>query len=308
MRKTFLLLLFICVTIYRMFAQEVVVVNGINYILDSSDNTAIVGQNPDAEGDIVIPQTITYKKIVYDVVEIGEGAFRGSKIDGSAYKRANCRITSIVLPEGIKTIGASAFRGCDQLFSITIPNSVKVIEEQAFAQSGLTQITFGTGLKKIGGNAFWRTKIKKITIPNSVITLGESIFQECKKLTTVFIGNGVKTIPRFAFSECTNLEEVHLGNHVQKLDDRSFGDCESLSEIVLPQSLLEINCAFYHCHSLVELRIPSSVKKLRDLTVSDCENFETLILSSPNTTYDTTYSGQQWVVRGCPNFKGIVVK
>lgn len=302
--KKMLSLLIVCLTM-SVYAQKEVLVDSINYIIDQSDYTAIVSKNPNAVGDIIIPSTIRYEGNQYDIVEIGENAFRGNLIEGSRFKREHCKITSIQLPEGIKTIGERAFCGCDGLFAITIPNSVKKIEDGAFDGSGLTKVVFGSGLTKIGDWAFSGTKLKKVVIPNNVTQLGENVFRECRKLVEVKIGDGVKTLPHGTFMECEGLETVIFGENLQRICEGAFMVCGTLADINLPNSLKEIESfAFKQCPMLVTLSIPEGVSKLRDGIVSDCENFEMLITKSPHPEF-TVIGGQQWVVTNCPNFKGI---
>ena len=85
------------------------------------------------------------------------------------------------------TIGSAAFSGCDELTSVTIPNSVTTIGCAAFYDcSGLTSVT----------------------IPNSVTTIGEKAFSGCVELTSVTIPNSVTTIDINAFAGCSRLKEV----------------------------------------------------------------------------------------------------
>ena len=164
MKKIIFCLFSLCLVCLQTVSQETVKVGGLNYILDSSDNTAIVGRNCEAKGAITIPASITYKGQVYEVVEIGKLAFAYPK-DGHKKRPLNENLTSITLSEGLKTIGESAFASCKSILTIKIPNSVKTIEDDAFVSSGLMSVTFGTGLKKIGSYAFCKTSIKKVIIP-----------------------------------------------------------------------------------------------------------------------------------------------
>lgn len=305
MKKKFLLTLFISVISMSSFAQTEVMIDGINYILDPSDNTAIVGKNPNAEGAIIIPEIIQYEGNDYTVDEVGDYAFLGNLVEGSKWKREHCKITSITLPESIKIIGVKAFMNCDALFSISLPNSVKKIGDCAFWYSGLTRIVIGNKVTKIGDRAFANTNLKKVVIPNSVTLLGDNIFSECKKLTEVKIGNGVKTMPMFAFDKCEELEIVEFGVNTQKISAGVFNECTTISEINLPENLKEIEFgAIMKCPMLVTLRIPAGVKELKDGIVTNCENFEQLIVTSMDTQFKPV-AGKQYVVRDCPNFKGI---
>ena len=105
---------------------ETVEIDGIYYELVSKIKEATVKQRPDGKytGNVVIPASVAY--------------------NGSEYK--------------VTSIGLAAFQSCDELKSITIPNSVTTIEEYAFS---------------------WCTGLTSLSIPNGVITIGEDAFQDC---------------------------------------------------------------------------------------------------------------------------------
>ncbi|MCB5995628.1 leucine-rich repeat domain-containing protein, partial [Flavobacterium psychrophilum] len=93
--------------------------------------TAKVARNPDFSGVAVIPETVAYNSKNYIVTAIGESAF------------VHCNnLTSVTIPNSVTTIGDYVFGGCFGLTSVTIPNSVITINRGAFAGcSGLTSVT-----------------------------------------------------------------------------------------------------------------------------------------------------------------------
>lgn len=96
-------LLFLLALLPLMASADVVEIDGINYNLDAEAKKAEVTSSPDRyKGDIVVPPTVTYKDVEYDVTSVGESAF------------ANCSwdLTSVKLPDGITSIGNSAFEYC----------------------------------------------------------------------------------------------------------------------------------------------------------------------------------------------------
>ncbi len=99
-------------------------------------------------------------------------------------------ITSVSLPEGIKTIGKDAFRDCVNLTTVTIPNSVTTIGESAFVTvEHLETVTIGTGITSIVNGAFYgnaelTTVTCSATTPPSI---GEMVFDGCTKLTQIFV-------------------------------------------------------------------------------------------------------------------------
>ena len=155
----------------------------------------------------------------------------------------NTDVTSIVIEEGVTSIGNEAFHLCRNLISITIPKT----------------------LKSIGNNAFYDcTSLTSVTIPGNVESIGESAFYYCDNLTDVTLQDGVKSIGDAAFIWCNNLTNIVLPNSVTSIGYYAFKDCTSLTSITIPDSVTSIgNDAFYNCSSLktISLSCKSSLKR-----------------------------------------------
>ena len=103
-------------------------------------------------------------------------------------------ITSIVIDDGVQSIGNYAFSWCDSLESITIPDSVQAIGDDAFAYcKNLESIVIGDGVQSIGNRAFF----------------------ECDNLKRVVIPNSVQSIDDYAFRGCDNLESITIPEHLK---------------------------------------------------------------------------------------------
>ena len=143
------------------------------------------------------------------------------------YSDENTEIIDLVIPDGVTSIGMSAFEGCSGLTSITIPNSVTSIGSYAFSRcSGLTSVTIPNSVTSIGRYAFYDCyRLTSITIPNSVTTIGNSVFYQCTGLTSVTIGNGVTSIGDYAFSGCSGLQSVYSKvEDVFSINENTFDD------------------------------------------------------------------------------------
>lgn len=144
--------------------------------------------------------TLAYQIADGSVQNISAMEIYGStKITDYAFR--NCdSLKSIEIPDTVKSIGQYAFYGCNALTSVTIPNSVTTIGSDAFDYcSGLTSINIPSSIKSIAANTFRNcTSLTSVSIPNSVTDIKTSAFRDCSKLQTVNIGSGVTTIGTYA--------------------------------------------------------------------------------------------------------------
>lgn len=93
--------------------------------------------------------------------------------------------------------------------------------------------------------------MKNISIPNSIITIGNGTFECCKSLTSISIPNSVIAIRNFVFSGCKSLTSVSIPNSVTTIEAYTFESCKSLSSVSIPNSVKTIEEeAFYGCDLL----------------------------------------------------------
>ena len=223
---------------------------------------------------ITIPDSVT---------RIGKGVFY------------DCRnLTRITISNSVTWIGEEAFYGCNRLTSITIPNSVTSIGEKAFFWClALTAIYVAEANKyysSLDGVLFNKDKTELIcyppskvddsyNIPNSVKSIGNSAFEDCKKLTNIKIPDSVTSIGDSAFNHCTNLLRITIPDSVTCISDYAFFDCSGLKSITLPDSVTSIGYrAFHHCASLTSITIPDSVTSIGDSAFSDCESLTSITI------------------------------
>lgn len=120
-------------------------------------------------------------------------------------------LTVVYLPEGMKTIGNSAFYST-RLTTLEIPASVTSIGSSAFNQvNTLTEVTFaaGSALATIGGSAFSQcTALQKFLMPNTVTSLGSSAFSSCSALSNLSLSSSLTDIPSNCFNSTSSLKNV----------------------------------------------------------------------------------------------------
>ena len=167
---------------------------------------------------------------------------------------------SVVVPEGIKYIGADAFNA----YSTQTPNNMETLKS----------ITLPESLVSIGKNAFSACKaLESITIPKNVSEIGGGAFANCSSLVTAEILGPVKELTGTtgAFLGCAALKNVTLPDTLTSIGTGTFNGCTSLERIDLPAGLTEIGReAFNGCESLKEAIIPSGVTEIPDYAFTGC--------------------------------------
>ena len=229
---------------------------------------------------------------------------------------------SLTAPGSVTTIGNEAFRDCIGLTSVTIPNSVTGIELYAFLGClNLTDIIVdpeNPSSCSIDGVLYDKEvsvlikcpegKKGDLTIPNSVTTIGDNTFRDCKGLTSVTIPGSVKTIGNSAFAYCTGLTSVTIPYSVTAIGDNAFSFCAGLTSVTIPNSVKTIgNSAFAYCTGLTSVTIPYSVTTIGDGAFLACSNLTDIIVDPENPSYCSIdgilYDKEVSVLINCPGKK-----
>jgi len=259
-----------------------IVINGLNYKLDTDKLTAGItsGQAETLSGTIIIPDTVTYLNMKFILNSITSDAFQNcssitafnvlkssyfSSSDGILYNADKTQliccprgssITTDTIPASVVTIGNFAFSNCANLTSVTIPNSVITIKGWAFGLCvNLSTVFIGDSISTIGDSAFFAcSKLMSINIPNGIKKIGGNVFMGCSSLKSITIPNSVTSIGSQAFMECSGLTSVKIGNSVTSIGIGAFCICKNLAKITIPNSVVSIdNSAFSGCSQLAEV-------------------------------------------------------
>lgn len=181
--------------------------------------------------------------IYYSFISDEEGGYdyeKGVYVDGSRYNIASLVIPSIVRdPQSGKKykvtgVGFGAFRDCESLRSISIPNSVEFIGSRAFENcANLLSVTIPNSVTSIGFSAFEECRnLTSIKMSSSVTSIGSYAFQNCTSLTSITIPNGVTTIAYQTFLGCSGLTSITIGSGVTSIDGEVFSGCTALLHII----------------------------------------------------------------------------
>lgn len=137
----------------------------------------------------------------------------------------------------------------------------------------IKEIELPNTVTELSGAFGWHNfqSLKKVTIPNSVISIGDYAFQGCKGLTSVTIPDSVTSIGKSAFYYSTGLTSVTIPNSVTSIGSNAFEGCKGLTSVTIPDSVTSIgNNAFQSCKSLTSVAIPNSVTSIKENTFFNC--------------------------------------
>ena len=249
-------------------------VDGIYYYYIQSSTEVTVGvtykgsysgaYSNEYSGQVTIPETVSYNGQTYRVTAIG-AAFYDCK-----------NLSSITIPNSVTSIGENAFNNCDGLTSITIPNSVTSIGTYAFEDcDGLTSIEIPNSVISIGNEAFYGcSSLTSITIPNSVTSIGSDAFDgtpwhKNQPDGLVYAGNVLYTY-KGSMPESTSItiREGTIG-----IANSALSNCKNLTTVTMPESLTSIgNEAFKGCTGLGAVTIPENVTSIGSNAFADCSN------------------------------------
>ena len=192
----------------------------------------------------------------------------------------NSSVKTIIIENGVTSIGKHAFQGCASLISITILNSVTSIGDSAFYNcTSLTNITIPNSVTSISRHTFCNcTSLKSVTIPNSVTSIGSSVFYNCTSLTSIEVSGNNKNY--------SSLDGVLFNKDKSELITYPAGKTDS--EYAIPNSVTSIGYgAFYACTSLANITIPSSVTSIGNYAFYNCTSLTSIEVSGNNKNYSS---------------------
>ncbi|MCD8054424.1 MAG: leucine-rich repeat protein [Lachnospiraceae bacterium] len=192
-------------------------------------------------------------------------------------------IVSIIINDGVTSIGNNAFYDCTSITSVTIPDSITSIGYNAFyGCTSLVDVYIPDSVTSIGDSAFdGCTNLTTITLSNNIVYIPARTFRNCTSLTSVIIPDSVTFIGGNAFRSCTNLISVTIGNSVTSIDAAAFHDCTSLTSVIIPNSVTSIDSfMFYNCTSLASVVIGNGVTSIEKSTFYNCTSLTSVTIGN----------------------------
>lgn len=189
----------------------------------------------------------------------------------SFYNLTNLR--KVVLPQNITSIDYNAFYGCSNLQEVLdMPESCTRIGSSAFANSGLTSIIIGEGVRIIEGSAFENcSSLRDVTMGKNVKTISWAAFSNCYNLSNLTLVKGLETIESGAFLNCNSLRNLVFPTTLRRIESGAFQYCSSLTNIDFAEGLEYIGgSAFNGCSNLKNLHLPTSLRNIESSAFQYC--------------------------------------
>lgn len=221
----------------------------------------------------------------------------GAKFDAvpnEEFRRLS-QLHTVVLPEGVKTIGEGAFRET-ALKSIEIPASVTSIGRNVFNNlKTLETVSFvkGSAITAIP-NYFCAdcTALTSVTLPNTVISIDYNAFSGCQSLTDFVLPASLQRIGSSAFSNTQGLKNIDFPQGLKSIESYAFYE-SGLENVSLPVGLSTLgDDAFYSCRNLKNVELPSYIERYRE-TFLNCTAIEKVVCraATPPATYGDPFGG-----------------
>ncbi|MBQ9742278.1 MAG: leucine-rich repeat protein [Ruminococcus sp.] len=189
--------------------------------------------------------------------------------------------------------------------NVSVPSTiggltVMGIGKQAFYQNKtIEKVTIPSGVTYIGDKAFAGSYIKTVSIPDTVMVMGNSAFSYCIYLTDVTLSKGAKTISNNCFSNCTRLESIVIPEGVTTIATGAFENCTHLAEITLPSTLKTIETYGFAYTDFTELILPEGLETIGSFAFFLCPKLKAVTFPSTLKTID------DWAFCSCSALKNL---
>ena len=240
----------------------------------------------------------------------GTGAMKNC-VSGKPWNDYRSFITSVVIENGVTSIGDFAFQNYSNLTSVTFDgvSTLASIDSYAFSYTGLTSIEIPASVTSIGECAFIRcNNLASVSGCEGVTSIGEGAFHVTAWFTNqpdgvIYIGKvayygknvsgvvsidaGTVSISDGAFVDCTGLTSISIPASVTSIGMNAFWDCSDLTSVTISAGVTSIGSgAFRECTSLQSVTIPASVTSIGEMAFSGCTSLASVIIHATSlTTY-----------------------
>ena len=201
---------------------------------------------------------------------------RGSEtaqIKDSAY---SCSLKKVEIGTGVQSISNNAFYECLQLEFVIIPKGVIDIGGRAFGKcTYLNFVAIPSGVTSIVGGysmgAFMSCgRLKAVSIPDSVKSLGDYVFEQCYSLAFISVPDGVTKLGTYALSKCSALTHISTPDHITTIGSNCFEACRSLTSFAVPNGVTSISAGTFNGCTSMEIVLNNGVVTIGTSAFSGC--------------------------------------
>lgn len=233
---------------------------------------------------------------------------------------SNDEITSVVIEEGVTSIGRDTFYHCDNITEVSIASTVSSVGDEAFSYcTGLTSITIPETVKTLGDRVFVESssleeiivdannpsyasadgvlfdkamqqliyypgakKAEEYEIPGTVTSINDYAFSNCRNITSVVVPEGVTYFGFYSFYNCEYLETINFPSTLETIGNSAFYGCSSLAcDIIIPEGMKSVgDSAFAECSSITRVVLPESVSLIDYHAFYGCYDLESITISN----------------------------
>ena len=257
MRRFSFLLLALAIGANTLFA-ETVLIDGLYYSLGSTTAQVVKDQTSDksvysAYITVAIPASVNYNNYTYPVTSIGTSAFEGCS-----------NLQSVTLPSSITSIGTDAFYACAKLGDINLPEGLTTINLRAFYNCHLDTVIIPSTVTSIGNSAFKGNPLKSIVWKPKTCSIGSDdsapFYSTSSQVTSFTFAEGVETVPAYICKNMNLLDTIVLPSSVKALGQYAFMNCLKLKSINLPVTQKTLPVSFFEgCTSLESIELPATL-------------------------------------------------
>lgn len=259
--------------------------DGIYYTITGSNTVSVVSGDYAYDGDVTIPQAVGLSGKTYLVTAIGENAFKST-----------ANLESVTLPEGLTSIGNQAFYQSG-VKTVSLPSTLNSMGTRAFCEcKNLTGIELPDALTDVNEYAFYRcSKLKTLSLGNQTVTIGTEAFRETA-IETLTIPQTTTSIGEYAFSSIATLKTITINDAPVSIMAYAFYNCQNLENLNLGNSIIKISGtvvqsgvsgtqgAFSNCTNLTKITLPSSLQVLDKGAFRGCAKLRDVTLPQSLTT------------------------
>ncbi len=254
------------------------------------------GEEP--KGDFLIPETIVYEDVFYSVTAIESNTFYYCQ-----------ELRSINIPTTIRVIGEGVFYSCAKLEAINVDSKNEyytsvdgVLYDKELSKliqypigSKQNSLNIPNTVKFIEEDAFMKAQnLVSVTLSDILISIGNNAFMDCHNLAEIKIPHSVSSIGWQAFRACTSLTNIELPNSLTAISSWTFYGCSALTEVKLPNSLVSIGRnAFCFCERLKSIDIPKTLTSIDDSAFCHCDSLTSIELPKSITSTREIFHGME---------------